>query len=117
MASENKTTQPDTLDAFAVKAPPVDASATKQEAVQKKETAKTSGATAASKTALWAARVALTVVFAVNVQCAAQFIIWPDAFAPAYELAGVAGSVAVQGLGVAFLMWNVTYPPAIIDPV
>lgn len=74
-------------------------------------------ATPAGKTALWAARIALAAVFAMNVQCAIQFIIWPDAFAPAYELAGVAGSVAIQGLGVAFFMWNVTYPPAIVDPI
>ncbi len=72
---------------------------------------------AAGKVALWAARVAVFIVFVVNVQCAVQFIIWPDAFAPAYELSGVAGSVAVQGLGVAFLMWNATYPLVIVDPV
>lgn len=76
-----------------------------------------SEAALAGKTALWAARIALAAVFAMNVQCAIQFIIWPDAFAPAYELTGVAGSVAIQGIGVAFLMWNVTYPPAIIDPI
>lgn len=71
----------------------------------------------AGKAALWTARIAVAAVFAVNVQCAVQFIVWPDAFAPSYELSGVAGNIAVQGLGVAFLMWNATYPLVIIDPV
>lgn len=69
------------------------------------------------KAVLWATRVAVLAVFLMNVQCAVQFIVWPDAFAPAYELSGVAGNIAVQGLGVAFLMWNATYPPVIVDPV
>ena len=49
-------------------------------------------------------------------QCAVQFVLWPEAFASAYELSGTAGSVAVQGLGVAFLMWNATYPLVIVHP-
>lgn len=71
----------------------------------------------AGKAALWAARTALAAVFIVNVQCAVQFVVWPDAFAPAYELAGFEGRIAMQGLGVAFLMWNATYPLAIVNPV
>lgn len=70
----------------------------------------------ASKPTVWAARLALILVFIVNVQCALAFIVWPQAFAPAYELSGVAGSAAVQGLGVAFLMWNATYLLAIVNP-
>lgn len=69
------------------------------------------------RAALWAARIALALVLAVNMQCAVQFVIWPEAFAPAYELSGVEGSAAVRGLGIAFLMWNATYPLAIVDPV
>ena len=64
----------------------------------------------------WAVRIAYALVFAVNVQCAVSFVLWPDAYAPAYELAGTAGAVAVQGLGVAFLMWNATYPAVIASP-
>lgn len=71
----------------------------------------------ASKAALRAARIALAAVFVVNMQCAVQFVLWPDAFAPAYELAGFEGRIAMQGLGVAFLMWNATYPLAIANPV
>ena len=63
-----------------------------------------------------AARVAIAIVFALNVQCALQFELWPEAFAGAYELSGVAGEAAVRGLGVAFLMWNATYPAVIASP-
>lgn len=62
------------------------------------------------------ARIAVAFVFVVNVQCALSFVIDPSAYAPAYELTGVAGDVAVRGLGIAFLMWNVTYPAVIINP-
>ena len=64
----------------------------------------------------WIARIAVGAVFAMNVWCALDFIINPGAYAPAYELTGVAGQAAVQGLGVAFLMWNVTYPLVIARP-
>ncbi|MGI6220930.1 MAG: hypothetical protein ACOYIP_03510 [Coriobacteriales bacterium] len=66
--------------------------------------------------AVWAVRAAFLIVFIINVQCAVQFICWPDSFVGAYELSGVAGKVAVQGLGIAFLMWNCTYPAVIISP-
>ena len=68
------------------------------------------------RAAAWAVRLAFAFVFAANVQCALSFVLQPAAFAPAYELSGVAGSVAVQGLGVAFLMWNATYPAVIASP-
>ncbi len=61
-------------------------------------------------------RIAFAIVFVVNVQCAASFVLQPDAYAPAYELSGTAGAVAVQGLGIAFLMWNATYPAVIANP-
>lgn len=63
-----------------------------------------------------AARIAVAIVFAWNVQSALQFVLRPDAFAGAYELSGVAGEAAVRGLGVAFLMWNATYPAVIASP-
>lgn len=61
-------------------------------------------------------RIAFAIVFVVNVQCAVSFVLQPDAYAPAYELSGTAGAVAVQGLGIAFLMWNATYPAVIANP-
>ncbi len=68
------------------------------------------------RVATWVMRLAFLAVFVVNVQCALAFVINPAAYAPAYELAGVAGEAAVRGLGIAFLMWNVTYPAFIVAP-
>lgn len=65
---------------------------------------------------LWLVRVAFAAVFAVNVWCAISFITVPADYAGAYELGGVAGEAAVRGLGIAFLMWNATYPAFIVSP-
>lgn len=70
----------------------------------------------AGKQTVWAARIALSLVFAVNMQCIVQFLVWPEYHAPAYALSGTAGAVAIRGLAVAFLMWNATYPVAIANP-
>lgn len=59
---------------------------------------------------VWVARVAYFMVFAWNVACAVQFIGWPGDYVAAYQLSGPAGEAALRGLGVAFLMWNATYP-------
>ena len=68
------------------------------------------------RVATWAVRLAFAIVFVVNVQCALGFIVDPGSYVGSYELSGVEGKVAVQGLGVAFLMWNVTYPAVIVNP-
>lgn len=69
-----------------------------------------------NKAVLWLNRAAFAVVFAINVWCAVVFITSPQAFVGAYELQGVAGEAAVRGMGVVFLMWNVTYPLYIFKP-
>ncbi len=69
-----------------------------------------------SRASQWAVRAAFFFVFVVNVQCAVSFILWPASFAPAYELSGVAGEAAVRGMGIAFLMWNATYPASFASP-
>ena len=68
------------------------------------------------RSAIWAIRIAFALVLAVNVQCALQFVFTPSDFAAAYELEGVPGEAAVRGLGIAFLMWNATYPAFIAAP-
>lgn len=68
------------------------------------------------KAATWFVRVAFAAVFVVNVQCALSFVLSPAGFAGAYELDGVAGEAAVRGIGIAFLMWNATYPAFIVAP-
>ncbi|MDO4400605.1 MAG: hypothetical protein Q4D27_06620 [Coriobacteriia bacterium] len=67
--------------------------------------------------ASWIARLAVLIVFALNVTCAIQFILYPVESAAAYGLPRTqeAGAMAA-GLGVAFLMWNVTYPAVIVSP-
>lgn len=61
-------------------------------------------------------RICFFIVFAMNVQCAMSFIMFPGDFASAYQLDGVEGNVAIQGIGIAFLMWNATYPAFIVSP-
>ena len=68
------------------------------------------------KATTWFARVAFAAVFVVNVHCALSFALYPGDFASAYELNGVAGDAAVRGIGIAFLMWNATYPAFIVAP-
>ncbi|MGI6105658.1 MAG: hypothetical protein ACOYD7_05645 [Raoultibacter sp.] len=69
------------------------------------------------KVALWLARLAVALVFALNLQCALTFLIFPEYSLSAYGLSGTAGVVALQGIAVAFLMWNVTYPVVIANPL
>ncbi len=64
----------------------------------------------------WVARVAVGAVFVLNVQCALQFILCPERYSGGFELAGVPGETAIAGLGIAFLMWNATYPLVLWDP-
>jgi len=66
--------------------------------------------------ARWIARAAVGIVFAWNAQCALAFLLAPERYAPGLELAGLSGRVAVQALGVLFLMWNATFPPLIVHP-
>lgn len=69
-----------------------------------------------SDVTLWLARLALTVVFCFNVNCALAFIARPGDFAPGFEVSGVPGEALVRGMGILFLMWNATYPLAIWNP-
>ncbi len=65
---------------------------------------------------LWAARLLIAIVIAWNLECAFAFLRQPQAFAPAFELSGVAGAAAVRGTAVLFLMWNVPYLVAVWHP-
>lgn len=70
-----------------------------------------------SQQALWCARIVFGLVFVINVQCALQFVFIPNAYVGAYELEGISGIIALQGMGIAFLMWNTTYPFFIARPI
>lgn len=65
---------------------------------------------------IWIARVLVGIVFAINVQCALQFILWPAAYTGAYQVEGASAEVMVRTVGLCFLMWNATYPPVIVHP-
>ena len=62
-------------------------------------------------------RLLIAVVFFFNVQCALLFMIDPAAYAASFELSGVAGGAIVRAMGILFLMWNVPYFVALLDPV
>jgi len=62
------------------------------------------------------ARLALGVVFFLNLSCALAFVARPKAYAPSLGVSGVAGETLTRGIGILFLMWNATYPLAIWKP-
>ncbi|HEX7567219.1 MAG TPA: hypothetical protein VF355_01490 [Anaerolineaceae bacterium] len=64
----------------------------------------------------WLARLLIGPVFFFNVQCALAFLIAPQDFSPAFELAGAPGEGMVRGMGILFLMWNVPYAVALWNP-
>ena len=65
---------------------------------------------------IWIARALIALVFAINVQCALQFILWPGAYRSAYQVEGASAEAMVRTVGICFLMWNATYPPVIARP-
>jgi hypothetical protein len=65
----------------------------------------------------WAARLLIAIVLFWNLQAAFQFMLRPEAFAPAFQLEGVPGRAAVAGYGILFLMWQVPYVFALLHPV
>jgi hypothetical protein len=66
---------------------------------------------------LWIARLLIGIITAFSLQAAFSFILSPDRFMYAYELSGAAGEAAVRGAGILFLMWNVPYLFALLDPI
>jgi hypothetical protein len=66
---------------------------------------------------IWIGRALIGLVLFINVQSALVFWINPGWFAPAYELSGIPGQAAIRGFAVLFLMWNVPYVVALVNPV
>ena len=62
------------------------------------------------------ARIFIVAVFAVNVSCALSFICDPASYVGAYQVEGASACAIVQSIGIAFLMWNATYPPVALWP-
>lgn len=68
------------------------------------------------KSRIWLSRLLIAIVTAWNLQAALVFILWPERFAPGFELSGVPGAAAVRGTGILFVMWNVPYLAALWNP-
>jgi hypothetical protein len=66
---------------------------------------------------IWIGRALIGLVLLVNAQSALVFFFNPARFAPAYELIGVPGQAAIRGMAVLFLMWNVPYVIALVNPL
>jgi len=66
---------------------------------------------------IWVARVLIGLVLVINVQSALVFLAYPTRFAPAYELSGISGAAAIRGFAILFLMWNVPYGVALVNPI
>lgn len=66
---------------------------------------------------IWLIRILIGIVLAWNVQAGIVFILSPASFVHAYGLSGIPGEAAVRGFGILFLMWNVPYLYAVIDPL
>jgi hypothetical protein len=52
-----------------------------------------------------------------NLYAALGFFFTPQQFIAAYELAGAPGEAAVAGLGLLFIMWQVPYVVALLNPL
>jgi hypothetical protein len=57
------------------------------------------------------------VVTFLNLQAAIYFLIKPEDYAPGFELSGIPGIAMVRGVGLLFLMWNIPYLVALVNPV
>lgn len=63
------------------------------------------------------ARLLIFLVTFLNLQCAIQFLLEPWNYSPGFELSGSAGDAMIRGFGLLFIMWNVPYVIALINPV
>jgi len=64
----------------------------------------------------WLSRLLVGIVVFFNLDCAIAFICQPRFYSKSFELSGVPGTVAVAGIGILFIMWNVPYVYAFLDP-
>ncbi len=65
----------------------------------------------------WVIRLLIGIVTFLNLQAAVLFMLVPYRFVSSFELTGETGKAVIQALGVLFLMWNVPYIFALINPI
>jgi len=63
------------------------------------------------------ARILIGLVFTANIQCALAFLFNPSLYIFGFGLEGAAGEQIVRAFGLLFLMWNVPYAFALVNPV
>ena len=63
------------------------------------------------------ARLLIALVLISNLYAALGFFFSPQTFTAAYELVGASGEAAVAGFGLLFIMWQVPYLVALINPL
>jgi len=65
---------------------------------------------------VWIARVLVAIVIFINLQAALQYLLNPNAYSGSFELEGIPGMAAVMGVGILYVMWQVPYVFAAINP-
>ena len=65
---------------------------------------------------VWIARVLVTIVIFINLQAALQYLLNPNAYSGAFELEGIPGMAAVMCVWILYVMWQVSYVLAAINP-
>ena len=65
---------------------------------------------------VWIARLLVAIVIFINLQAAVQYLLNPNAYSGAFELEGIPGMAAVMGVGILYVMWQVPYVFAAINP-
>ena len=65
----------------------------------------------------WVARLLIAIVLAWNLEAAMSFMVSRGSFLAAFELKGLPGEIAVAGTGLLFLMWQVPYVLALVNPL
>lgn len=63
------------------------------------------------------ASILIGIVIFWNIQAALLFILNPEPYIPSFQLSGIAGKAVVQGFGILFIMWNVPYFFALLNPI
>lgn len=74
-------------------------------------------AAAVVKRKAWIIRALITPVVFFNLQCSYEFLVHSQRYAPSFDLNKTTGAFMIQGLGLLFLMWNIPYLTALIDPI
>jgi hypothetical protein len=68
------------------------------------------------KIRIWLTRAFIAPVVFFNLQCSLAFLLMPASYAPSFDLFEPTGIYIIQGLGLLFLMWNIPYLVALINP-